>query len=379
MKKNLTQKYVLTMITSLIVVTFFGAFSNTYATECNSANQTMTFIENVLPLDVSKYNVTLVHHSIDDGPPIVGITGDPINRTIESLRYTLDSQESTLRITFQVQNNAVFSCSIYENEGQIIKDRTYNNLTDATKQFLEKYQTYTKEDLSDLINVIDDLDVTKNFTTTIANNKLFISNIYAYEIEQTSIKWTYIEKGAEYTSLQICFQNGNLHSILDNHQVFTIGDTSINISSEQAIKIALDYLPSYAYEMADNTWVSNFNVTEAKITTELSTASINYPEMRPYWYTKLPLNQTYPGSVKSIVTYIWANSGELFYCGTLATGGVDYTEDGAETETTPTTEIETAQPENNSITLDTTYVVGLAVAVIGIATVSAVILKKRKK
>ena len=300
---------------------------NNHTDKLTTEEKTQAFIENVLPVDLTQYNITLDHHSTDNGPPILGTTRNPINRTQENLRYILDSEKSSLRITFLIENNTVFSCGIYEHEGQVIKDRIYNSINDETKTFLEKYQSYTKEDLSDLINLIDDLDVTKNFTATIGNHKLVISNRYIYGIELTNFDWSYTENGAEYTSLKFSFENGNLHSILDNRKVFTIGDTSINISSEQAIKIALDHLPSYSYEMPDHTWITNFNVTEDKITTAIETAFVNYPEMRPYWHVALPLNQTYPGSVQGIAVFIWANSGEIISCSNIAYGGIQYPED----------------------------------------------------
>ncbi|WNZ28647.1 MAG: hypothetical protein IAX21_08290 [Candidatus Bathyarchaeota archaeon] len=91
----------------------------------------------------------------------------------------------------------------------------------------------------------------------------------------------------------------------------------------------------------------------------------------------MPLNQTYPGSVQGIAVYIWANSGEILSCSNIAYGGVEYPDNTPEDESTPTVELD--QPENNTTTPDTMIVVGLAVAIIGITTVSAIILKKRKK
>jgi hypothetical protein len=327
------------IVTSVTILWMFYDDTNTEQIAPQNENKTDTlepittqdksraFIEDVLPLDLSQYNITLDRYFIDNGPPILGTTGNPINRTQENLRYDLDSENSTLQITFQFENNSLFSCGIYEHEGQVIKDRTYNSLNDETKAFLEKYQSYTKEDLSDLINLIDDLDLTKNFTTTIGNYKLVISNRYIYGIELTGFDWIYTENGAEYTSLKFSFQDGDLYSIRDDRKVFTIGDTSINISSEQAIKIALDYLPSYTYEMPDHTWITDFNVTGDRITTAIETSFVNYPEMRPYWHVVLPLNQTYPGSVHGIAVFIWANSGEILSCSNIAYGGVQYPED----------------------------------------------------
>ncbi len=143
----------------------------------------------MLPLDLTKYSITLANHSTDEGPPIVGITGQPINSVTDSLRYTLESDESKLRINFLVQNNSVLSCIIYVDKGEILTDRSYANVVDSAECLLEKYQTYTKSDLSNMVNLLNGVDITKNLTTTLNDNKLTVSNIAIYGIEQTTFKW----------------------------------------------------------------------------------------------------------------------------------------------------------------------------------------------
>lgn len=353
-----------------------GIFSVTYAVDSDVQDQTIAFIKNALPLDFSSYNVTLARHSTDESSPIVGITGQPINCVVDRLKYTLESDKSNLHITFLVQNNVILSCNIYIDDGEIITDHSYTNLTDAVTCFLEKYQTYTKTDLSNMVDMLTDVDLTKNLTTTIGDNKLVVSNINIYGIEQTSFKWIHTINGADYTSLQFSYQDGNLCSIRDDRAVYTIGDTSVDISREQAIDIAMDYLPSYSYEMPNGITVSGFNVTKDLTTSELATYPVTSTELRPYWNIKLYLNQTYPGSVKGLALYIWANSGEVFYCGNLATGGVEYDEN-PESQTPSKTEDDSASGDT-ILSPDMLFVVGLGVIVIGIATTFAV-MKKRKK
>jgi hypothetical protein len=375
MKKLFTK--ICVMLAIVLIATSLGAFPATYAEQTTAQDQTMAFIENVLPVDLSKYNITLTHHSTDEGSPIVGITGLPISRVVDSVRYTLDSDESTLRVSFQVQNNVVMYCQVIEKNGSVISDKQYANLVDAVKSFLEKYQTYTKIDSSNMIAMLDNVDVTKDSTITIGNTKLVISNIDKYGVEQTSFKWAYTVNGADYTSLQVSYRNGSLYSLGDDRAIYTIGDTSVKISSEQAIDIAMKYLPNYSYDMPNDVTVSGFNVTEDLTTTELVTYPIHSTELRPYWKVKLYLNQTYPGSVKGFTINVWANSGELFSCTNIATGGVEY--DDSSDLPTPTTEGDNSLSESTPSSPDMLFAVGIAVAVIGLATASVVIIKKRKK
>jgi len=376
MKKLLTKIYVTLSI--VLFVTSLGAFPVTYAANPDAETQAMAFIENVLPVDLSKYNVTLDHHSVDEGPPIAGITGQPINRVRDNLRYILDSEESTLHVSFSVQNNVVMYCHVTEKNGSVISDKKYISLLDAVTTLLEKYQNYTKRDSTNLIAMLDAVDVTQNVTTTVGNTKLTISQINVYGIEQTSFDWAYTENGADYTSLQITYRNGNLYALGDDRGVYTIGDTSINVSKEQAIDIAMNYIPNYSYKMPNDVTVSGFNITEDRTTAALFASPIDSTELRPYWSVQLYLNHTYPGSVKGLTLYIWAKSGEVFYCGTRATGGAEY-DDSSDGEPMTSPEVDSSLSTSNPLSPDMLFVIGITVVAIGLATASVVILKKRKK
>ncbi len=103
------------------------------------------------------------------------------------------------------------------------------------------------------------------------NIKLTISHSASASQNLTSFRWTYVINGAEYYPLlNIGFEkNGLLQGLLDTRDVYSVGDTTVNISKEQAVDIAMKYLPSYSYEMPDHTFVSDFNITEDKTMTEL--------------------------------------------------------------------------------------------------------------
>jgi len=393
MKKLLTK--ICVMLAVVLIATSLGSFPATFAEQTTAQDQARAFIENALPVDLSKYNITLTNHSTLNETAIAEATGlsPSNNRVIDTVRYTLSSEESTVDVICKIENNVVRYCHIYPKNGSVISNEQYTNPLDAVKSFLEKYQNYTKIDSTNLIELLDNVDITKDSSITVGNTKLTITNTLFAGEDLTKFKWAYTVNGVDYTSLQVSFQkNGIFDSFRDTRAVYTIGDTSINISSEQAIEIALNYLPSYSYEMPYNTMVSDFNVTEDKITTALESSPVNYPEMRPYWHVKLPLNQTYPGSVQGIAVYIWANSGEIISCSNIAYGGVQYPDDssdiegdvdssdGSDSNSTTSSEADDSILEiNSSSSIDTVFVVGIAVAVIGLATASVVIIKKRKK
>ncbi len=167
--------------------------------------------------------------------------------------------------------------------------------------------------------------------------------------------------------LNIGFEkNGLLQGLLDTRDVYSVGDTTVNISKEQAVDIAMKYLPSYSYEMPDHTFVSDFNITEDKTMTELVAFPIDSLELRPYWSVKLYLNQTYPGSVDGFTLYVWANSGEVFVCSTIATGGSAY----------PDSSDTVASPETANLPPP---IATAAVIALGLAAASVIVIKKKRK
>ncbi|MCW4010472.1 MAG: hypothetical protein NWF05_07615 [Candidatus Bathyarchaeota archaeon] len=341
-----------------------------------------TFIEEVLPVDLSKYQITFIKHSTLEVPN---------DSAVDTVRYTLSSKESTFDVSFNIENGAVRYCQVTEKTGSIISDKRYVNLLDAVKGFFEKYQNYSKIDSTHLLDMLNDVDLTKNTTSTIGNIRLTVSNLVWAGMDLTEITWVYTVNGADYTSLQLILQkDGTLRSFRDERVVYTIGDTSINISREQAIEIALKNLSTYSYEMPDHTVIRDFNVTEDQIITKLATTSVN-SVLRPYWDIRMPLNQTYPGSVKGITAFIWANTGDIITYGNVAFGGVDYSENSdSETTTYPETEISpssseetpssspAASAESNPSSPDTTFAICITLA-IAFAVASAVLIKKTKK
>jgi hypothetical protein len=307
-------------------------------------------------VDISQYNVTLKNHLQ------YGIK--------DTFGYTLESDESRLLIVFDIERNVLRSCQVYAEKGQVISDKQHDNLIDAAKSFLEKYQAYTKIDSTNLIKMLDKIDPTKDSTITEGNVELIVSNYDKVGTELTLFKWAYIVNGAEYNSLQVGFQTKTMafDVLLDTRALYSVGDTTVNVSSEEAIDLAVKYSERYSYAMPDGSQISGFNITKEKTTTELLTTALNTTELRPYWMVRMYLNQTYPGSVIGLTVFIWANNGEVFDCSNIAVGGA-YESPSPETETPLPT-----SPTDNTLPL----VITVVATIIGTSAI-VVVLKKRHK
>jgi hypothetical protein len=322
----------------------------------------MDIIKNVMSVDLSKYTIELKINSIMDGSPLAND-----NRKITNLMYALTPIESkdengVIEVYFTVEKDVITNYFITPVSSQVITTTQYANQQEAVKGFLEKYQTYTTIDSGNLIAMLDNADLSKNSTTAKENTKLVVSNSLFGTTEQTTLRWTHTVNGADYTALEIGVNtDGAVISVYDTRALYTIGETSINISKEQAIDIALENLTDYSYDMFDGAVVSDFKVSRDNIVATLVTGPVNY-ELRPYWDLRMMLDEVYPGNVQGITAFIGANTGEVISYSNMALGG-DYTDN------TNYTNAEATSPDYTlTAVMATVIVVAIALVTIGLMT-----------
>jgi len=354
------KKYLMKIFTPLLALLIAmsliaGVFP---ATATNQPTDGYTdFIEKVLTVDISKYNIELTSNFTSDAPLSI------VERKITHLQYELTAEQSRIIVIFSVEKGIITSCGASMLHGKVFTTKKHSNPLDSAKTFLERYQAYTKIDSNNLLTMLNNVDITKNSTVTIENMKLTITNIYVGEIYQTSFLWTQVINGADYDLFDVAFdKEGNFITMGDSRVVFTIGDTSVNISQEQAIDIALKNLQFYSYEMSDGSVVKDFKISRDGVIAKLVTYSGSY-ELRPYWDVRMFLEEVATGNVFGITVFIWANTGEIISYSNMADGGVSNTDN----PTTPT-------PNSNMLIIDIAIV-----AIIVIATTGILMAKKKQK
>ncbi len=367
MKKHLTKKFA--VLFALLLVVSLAVFpATTTAGQTTNQEKAMDFMEKALSgnIDLSKYTTTLTMDSTLSG------IRPPDGYNVEDLSYSLSSENSELTLGISIENGVITGCRLYLLEGQAITNKPYTNMYDAVTDFLKAYQSYTNIDSNNLIQMLNNVDLTKNATITQENTKLTINSIVFGRDYFTNFKWEHIINNAAYTKLDITFYDTYLlRSVIDTRKLYTIGDTSINVSMEKAIDIALEGLKSYSYEMPDGSIVSNFKVSKENVSATLETAPFDY-ELRPYWDVRMLLDEVYPGNIFALSAFIFANTGEIIEYGNMGMGGIYYdnTADGANL----TDNAASPAPNLNML------IVGIAiVAVITVVTTGILITKKKQK
>jgi hypothetical protein len=345
----------------LLIVTSLQVFPHTIRANQTSQDKAMDFMENVLPINTSKYTITLRIDTAAKGRSL-------FNYNISDLQYELSRGSSRVYVDFRIENDIISCCNIYPTEGPVITNKQYSNLHDAVADFLKTYQTYSKIDSNKLLSMLDDVNITEDPAITIENTKLTITTTLHPSMERNVItfKWVQVINGVEYPSLELTFDKDKclFLQVADDRVLYTISDTAINISKEQAIDIALENLAQYSYEMSDGSIVSDLKASKDNAVAKLTVSRSNY-EFRPLWDVRILLDEEYPGSVFCIATFICTSNGEILSHGPSGPfNGSDY----MSYETPSTT------PDNTSIVI---VIVAISAITIVASAIGLAIKKKR--
>lgn len=144
-----------------------------------------------------------------------------------------------------------------------------------------------------------------------------------YSPSYVVVKFSATFNDVDYTGLSLTFGSGSAIYFDDSRAYDTIGDTIINISKEQAIAIAEDYVRfnySYVHDFGNGTKLtgSGLNVTGVGIV-QLGTRVFNPNDnvtilnqtLSPYWYIQVNVNNLPAPGLKGVIVQVSANDGTV--------------------------------------------------------------------
>jgi hypothetical protein len=362
---NKLMKTFLASLALLLISTAILAQAPTaYSKESDASDKALSFITDVIQLDMTKYSTKLEGYSVDYPEKLGGVAQ-------EGLTYILESEESKLDIFCRVTNGTLTYCLLTADKGVPLYVKQSDNFLDAANNLLDSYQSWT-DDLSvqgmkDMLNMAD---ATKDVITTSGNMKLEV----VWYGDYPSFYWKSTFNGVDYTVMGFAFDEGKL-AFGDDRSLFKIGSTVVTVSKEEAIETALKHIETYSYTVGmgsePSIEVTDFDIAEEKITAELLTWQREPLTLYPYWNVKLKLASTHPGFVTAINVGVWADTEEVLFCYPMGWGGSIPVEN-------PTTEL-SVQPEMGEAQPLNTYLIAIAVAAIIAIIVVAVAAKKKQK
>jgi hypothetical protein len=317
-KKNKRKLLFTTVILSLLFIssTYAVLIPNVHAAEMTPQQKGLSILSNVVGLDLAKYTVTTKENQTGQ-TSYVGVVPQ------ENVLYTLESNGNKIDVLYTFANGNVQIIHVLENEGtpNLTKTATSTNAVELAKGFLSEYQTYTANPLfGELKSTLNNVDPNKNLTKTSGNTALEVSAINDY----TMFKWYYTSNGviSPYSkAIALGFKDGFLTAFVDNWQLYNVGSTTVNLSKEEAITIALNSTKTHAYSLNLSAYAfeaKNINESNVRWTSLIFDGSLDANKTRsedplelyPVWRVGVALDKWY-GEFYGIQVDIWADTGEV--------------------------------------------------------------------
>jgi DNA-binding transcriptional ArsR family regulator len=273
----------------------------------SSAERAMTIIRDVVQIDITKYQTTLLSYTVENRSDLGGVVE-------EILKYSLINIESKIDLVLRFRNNqlSLYQISLLEGFpyfGPIYVQPQPTDTLEAARGVIDRYESSTGEPYLDEMSRLLASANESVAEQTLGNTKLKLT-IYG---DNAEILLLYTANGVDFSakSLRLVFQNHVLQELSDDWFLYEVGDTQVSVSQAQAIQIARDAAKNFEWNI-NGVAVSNFNVLAEPV------SAVFFPHPRtelltlyPYWYITLYLDREYPGGVNSITVGVWADTGQV--------------------------------------------------------------------
>ncbi|MCW4010638.1 MAG: hypothetical protein NWF05_08465 [Candidatus Bathyarchaeota archaeon] len=326
--------------------------------EFNAQDETLSFLKDVVKLDISKYNISL----ISDQNPVNVINSE----NQEEIRYLLKNTDNTIDTTCLFNNGALVWCTMYVHNGSpFYTEVPSSSVIEYAEAILGRYYTLTGlsrfQAMKELLSKV-------TITEDVATYRSDSAKLLVFSDGNTQqFSWTNISSGIDGPIFSLEFVNGTLETFNDQQSLFSIGKFTVNISQANAINLAMEEAKHFSWkvgsDLATAQEVTQFTVLNDPVQSQLSLQPRDNSTLYPYWRIDLYLDKVYAGGVSSIAVGIWADTGTIDYIKALSYGGIPNT--GVDSQQTGT-------PINNILLL-------LIVCAIILSSAVAFVLKRKKK
>jgi len=366
------------LILIAFLVVSLALMPTVYSEASTAQEKSLAFLEEVVNLDLTKYNAKIDNYA----------ESSYLSMSQESIVYTLDgADESKLHVMCIFRDRTLSSCIIDVLKGSPIHAEAQStNVIALAKGFLQRYQSFAGASyLQAMHNMLDTVNEVKNTTTAMDDVKftLSIRDVWTDPDEEpitdTSFEWIQTVNGvdAPQNAVSITFRDGSLYWFKDDWNLYKIGNSSINVSREEAIEIAMEAAKDYKLQVytAENTLTDiEFNIVDESLTAECFMYPKETLTLHPFWQVQLYFDKYY-ASYFGIKVGIWADTKEIMYCQATGTsGGLPY---GETSTALPTNS--SPQPKNNSVPLIEMAIFTIALSTIIVTAIVAIAIKKKRK
>jgi hypothetical protein len=266
-------------------------------------NKVANLLQDVAQIDTTQYTITLLSNTMQYRSDL-GVAE-------EIIKYSLTSSQSNLDVDFRFRANHLsrYQLTMIESTPIFLQTQS-NNILQIAKETLNRYKAYQSDSyLDEMSNVLSLVNQTQNLSITQGNLKLQIT----ISGDNTELLWMYTEKGLDFNakSLRMDFQNNILTTLTDGYFLFTIANTNMAISQDNAVAIARNYAKTLTWNI-DGKQVTGFNTQEQPVSAQfVPHPRGNSVALVPYWYVILRLDKVYSGGINEVTVGLYADTGEV--------------------------------------------------------------------
>ena len=195
----------------LILIVALACLPALYSAESSDADEVLLFLDEVVRIDVAKYDVTLLGASVTYPDWLDGLSQ-------VAGKYSLESETSKLDVLFKFRKGTLSWCLVRTVEGSPhYLDVPSGNIRDLASDFLERYQGHSGDsELEAIKNMIDLVDVAENATKTVGNLRLTV----AVTSFSSYFDWRYTLDGADCGGVDVSFRNGHFYAFGDDRSYY---------------------------------------------------------------------------------------------------------------------------------------------------------------
>ena len=275
-----------------------------------SGDKAMNIINEVIQIDVSKYQATL-----ENNGPAAQVRADLGGVVEEVFKYTLANSQSSFELTLRFRDGHFSMFQLTQQEGAPNFPPIYTQIQpidplQTTKALIQRYKSVMNDTYLDEASRLLATATNSENDQTLGNTKLQISQ---FGINGGS-RLVYTENGTDFDwkSLSIKIENHIVTQFNDDWFLYKVGSTQVNISRDQAILAVKNALKNFSWN-ASGIQVNNFQVVDNPVNVMLQSQikETGTLVLYPYWYVTLYLDKTYPGGVSRIAAGVWADTGKV--------------------------------------------------------------------
>ncbi len=206
------------IILGLIVAS--GQICVVHSASSSNQDRALAFIENVLPMDISKFNIELkVDSNATDISKELGTHGN-LAKNDRVLIYFLGSMVGTadsLDVIFVIRDNIFFQGVVDIDYAPSYYEFGNSTTVDDVKDFLLNYQNWSGLDSTKMMEMLSNIDVTQNINISSGDLTMTIQNTDVSN-NLMEIRWANASHGTD-LKFDVSFKKGFPVSFYDERQL----------------------------------------------------------------------------------------------------------------------------------------------------------------